>query len=113
MGGVISKRLNQGIIDLKQLEDLRKAKLLQIGVFVIGVLLILLLFIWSYTKITLKKANCSTIEYNLDPSSVSDMSSLSINEKMSDPDNMTDYGDDQDISQGKEEIKFEGMYRDE
>ena len=39
MGGVISKRLNQGIIDLKQLEDLRKAKLLQIGVFVIGVLL--------------------------------------------------------------------------
>ena len=111
MGGVISKRLNQGIIDLKQLEDLRKAKLLQIGVFVIGVLLILLLFIWSYTKITLKNANCSTIEYNFDPSSVSDMSSLSINEKMSDPDNMTDYGDDQDISQGKDKRKKVGDYR--
>ena len=111
MGGVISKRLNQGIKNLKQLEDLRKAKLLQIGVFVIGILLILLLFIWSYTKITLKNANCSTIEYNFDPSTVSDMSSLSINEKMNDTDNMTDYGDEQDISQGKDKRKNIGDYR--
>ena len=42
--------------------NLKKAKLVQLGVFLIGTLMILLLLIWSYSKLTLSRSNCSNIE---------------------------------------------------
>jgi len=116
MGGFFSKnienRIKDSITNLRQYEDLRKAKLVQIGVFVVGIMLIFLLFIWSYTKITLRGANCSTISSNYDINYVSKLRSLNEikNDKMDD-DNMTDYGDDQDLTTGKDKRKPVGDYR--
>ena len=90
MGGFFSKnienRIKDSITNLRQYEDLRKAKLVQMGVFVVGIMLIFLLFIWSYTKITLRGANCSTITSNYDINYVSKLKSLDNikNDKMDD-----------------------------
>ena len=116
MGGFFSKnienRIKDSITNLRQYEDLRKAKLVQIGVFVVGIMLIFLLFIWSYTKITLRGANCSTINSNYDINYVSKLRSLNEikNDKMDD-DNMTNYGDEQDLTTGKDKRKQVGDYR--
>ena len=44
--------------------NLKKAKLVQLGVFLVGTLLILLLMIWSYSKLTLSSSNCNYIKKN-------------------------------------------------
>jgi len=116
MGGFFSKnienRIKNSITKLRGYEDLRKAKLVQIGVFVVGIMLIFLLFIWSYTKITLRGANCSTINKNYKMDYISDLKSLNDkrNNKMDD-DNMTDYGDEQDLTTGKDKRKYVRDYR--
>tara|TARA_Y100000996_G_scaffold129111_2_gene97984 strand:- start:13487 stop:14794 length:1308 start_codon:yes stop_codon:yes gene_type:complete len=116
MGGFFSKnienRIKDSITNLRQYEDLRKAKFVQMGVFVVGIMLIFLLFIWSYTKITLRGANCSTINNNYDINYANDLHSLydKKNHKMDD-DNITDYGDEQDLTTGQDKRKLVGDYR--
>ena len=93
-------------------EDLRKAKLVQMGVFVVGIMLIFLLFIWSYTKITLRGANCSTINNNYDINYANDLKSLyDKRDNKMDDDNITDYGDEQDLTTGQDKRKNVGDYR--
>jgi|TARA_R110001592_G_scaffold86313_2_gene254710 hypothetical protein len=116
MGGFFSKnienRVKESITNLRNYEDLRKAKLVQMGVFVVGIMLIFLLFIWSYTKITLRGANCSTINNNYDINYVNELKSLEdIKNKKMDDDNITDYGDEQDLTTGQDKRKIVGDYR--
>ena len=116
MGGFFSKnienRIKDSITNLRQYEDLRKAKLVQMGVFVVGIMLIFLLFIWSYTKITLRGANCSTINNNYKMDYISDLKSLyDKRDNKMDDDNITDYGDEQDLTTGQDKRKLVGDYR--
>ena len=39
-----------------------KAKLIKLGVYFVSIMLIILLFVWSYTKFSLKDTNCAKIE---------------------------------------------------
>jgi len=117
MGGFLSKniedRIKDSITNLRKYQDLQKAKLVQIGVFVVGIMLIFLLFIWSYTKITLRGANCYTINKNYDINYANQLKSLkeTKDNEMDDYENMTDYGDEQDLTTGKDKRKKVGDYR--
>ena len=64
MSEAIQKSYNKMVDSVKNSINLKKAKLVQIGVFLIGTLMILLLLIWSYSKLTLSRSNCSNIEKN-------------------------------------------------
>ena len=72
----------------------------------------ILLFIWSYTKITLRGANCSTINNNYKMDYISDLKSLyDKRDNKMDDDNMTNYGDEQDLTTGQDKRKLVGDYR--
>lgn len=62
MSEAIQKSYNKMVNSVKNSINLKKAKLVQLGVFLIGTLMILLLLIWSYSKLTLSRSNCSNIE---------------------------------------------------
>jgi hypothetical protein len=62
MSEAIQKSYNKMVDSVKNSINLKKAKLVQLGVFLIGTLMILLLLIWSYSKLTLSRSNCSNIE---------------------------------------------------
>jgi hypothetical protein len=64
MSEAIQKSYNKMVDSVKNSINLKKAKLVQLGVFLVGTLMVLLLFIWSYTKLTLSRSNCSNIEKN-------------------------------------------------
>ena len=64
MSEAIQKSYNKMVDSVKNSINLKKAQLVQLGVFLIGTLMILLLFIWSYSKLTLSRSNCSNIEKN-------------------------------------------------
>ena len=62
MSEAIQKSYNKMVYSVKNSINLKKPKLVQLGVFLIGTLMILLLFMWSYSKLTLSSSNCSNIE---------------------------------------------------
>lgn len=64
MSEAVKDHFLRGVDSIKNSINLKKAKLVQLGVFLIGTLMILLLFIWSYSKITLSGSNCRNIEKN-------------------------------------------------
>lgn len=107
----IEKRIKSSITNLRQYEDLQKAKLVQIGVFAMGIMILFLLFVWSYTKLTLRGANCSTINKNYDINYANELKSLDgkKDDKMDD-DNITEYGE-QDLTTGNDKRKSVGDYR--
>ena len=61
MSEAIQKSYNKMVNSVKNSINLKKAKLVQLGVFLIGTLMILLLLIWSYSKLTLSRSNCSNM----------------------------------------------------
>ena len=64
MSEAIKKSYNKMVDTVKNSINLKKAKLVQIGVILVGTLMIFLLFIWSYSKITLSSSNCNNIKKN-------------------------------------------------
>jgi hypothetical protein len=44
--------------------NLKKARFIELGVFAVGILMVALLLIWSYSKLTLSGSNCSYIKMN-------------------------------------------------
>jgi|TARA_B110000285_G_C15139493_1_gene629769 hypothetical protein len=64
MADAIKENYKKMVTTVKNSIDLKKAKLVQLGVFLVGTLMIGLLFIWSYSKLTLSGANCSYIKRN-------------------------------------------------
>ena len=92
MSEAIQKSYNKMVDSVKNSINLKKAQLVQLGVFLIGTLMILLLFIWSYSKLTLSRSNCSNIEKNkLD---ASELKPYNYNKTQEDVDNVDKtYGD--------------------
>jgi len=64
MSDAIKKNYDKMLDTVKNSINLKKAKLVQLGVFMVGTLMVALLFIWSYSKLTLSSANCSNIKKN-------------------------------------------------
>lgn len=62
MSDAIKKNYDKMLDTVKNSINLKKAKLVQLGVFMVGTLMVALLFIWSYSKLTLSSANCSNIK---------------------------------------------------
>ena len=64
MADAIKKNYNAMVETVKKSINLKKAKLVQIGVILVGTLMIALLMIWSYSKLTLSSSNCNNIKKN-------------------------------------------------
>lgn len=64
MADAIKENYNAMVETVKKSINLKKAKLVQIGVILVGTLMIALLMLWSYSKLTLSSSNCNNIKKN-------------------------------------------------
>lgn len=75
---------NQATKSLKEMQEMGKAKLIKFGVYFVSTMLIILLFVWSYTKFSLKDSNCAKINQGNDDAPSSYIEPLVYNNPMID-----------------------------
>ena len=92
MSDAIKENYDKMLETVKNSINLKKAKLVQLGVFMVGTLMVALLFIWSYSKLTLSGSNCSNIKKTkLDVSELQPFGYQKLQEEIDDP--TKTYGD--------------------
>lgn len=80
---MVNQITNQATKSLKDIAE-SKANLIKIGVIFVSIMLIILLFVWSYTKFSLKDSNCAKINQGKDDAPIDEIKPLVYNDPMND-----------------------------